>query len=575
MTLTAGATLQNGRYVIQSVLSYGTIDITYEALHTYLNQTVHIKTLQDRFRSRYEDVSLRQEFIQRATGFAQSSNPHLIRVIDGFEEDWMPFLVLKSLSGKTVESWLQGDLSAKEAEPIVESSASESSTQGASPAPVHPVPLPRILEMLHQLVPAVRSLHEWGIAHGQISPQTIVIREETQDVVLGGMGLRSLLPSLAAEELDQDTPSEQPGPMSGDTQADIHTQADIQGLAATLYALLTGQVTPLSDLMTQSALPALYQQRLDLDTAVESVLLRGLNPTENETVESWFFAVELALEPASVSAPMADMEKKAIVKTEHGATVSPTDPLSSQGAAPVLTASPKQSFSNNRFSRTRWVPQRRRSWRLPLALGLTSVVAVLGGGHLGLSFRLQTPERLERSPIFGSDIFSSEQSFPPSTHWPGESDYDDPSSRPLFEQAAPDAVYSVPTQPSVSSSPELLDTGVDSSSLDYEVWDDVNLGAEAENDWTWETPVIESPVMDEPPTPSPPVPVPEPATGSLPSEPDVPPSTGEPSIPRVVEPSEIPVNELPPATERSRTGEPDRPKAPLSDGMQRLESDLS
>ncbi|MGB3494683.1 MAG: protein kinase [Elainellaceae cyanobacterium] len=479
MTLIAGSILQNGRYVIQSVISQGKIDITYAAKHTYLDQAVRIKTLQPRLRSHYEDINVQEEFTRRAARFARCSNPHLVRVIDGFEEDWMPFLVLKTVPGIGLAQQLP-DIS-----------------------------LPQTLAIMRQLVPAVQFLHDQNLVHGNICLDNIVGREEsapkTLDIVLTSMGLRSFVPSLR-QSLDEEYPDL------------LSPQADLQALTVVLCELLTGQPQSLSALQSPETLAEVRSRYSQLPDSLDPILAEGLNPTEGQSVSSWFAQLEPSLtQPLESVVPTASAEPQPLLEhDETAATLGDSQPDldasapqnalltplkispeptpepaysevgdSSSGNSATMTATHQSSHSGSPQATQTRSPQ--RSWKLPIALGLTSLVAAVGGGYFGLNFRLQEPEDLERSPIFGSEMFGSEQSFPASDRWPGESDYEGRTS-PLFETpntlnySQPSALeLDVPsTTPSESyqSEPRQVEPSQVEEEEEYNFQEDVNLGTD-------------------------------------------------------------------------------------------------
>jgi len=573
MTLTAGSSLQNGRYTIQSVISQGEIDITYAAKHTYLNQFVRIKTLQNHVRSHYEDINVREEFTHRAARFARSDNPHLVPVIDGFEEDWMPFLVLKMVLGTCL---------------------------------AHRLPhmsLVQTVGVMRQLVSAVQFLHDQNLVHGNLSLDNVVVRDESPsealDIVLTGIGLRSFMPSLA-QAIDQE-------------RLDVFSPAfDLQCLTVLLCELLTGQSQSLSDLRLAETRPDMRSRHSQLPDSLDQVLAQGLNPEAPLSVSDWFAQVEPMLVQAAESAdlvvgqsPVAKAERldeSASIETATAAdesTANQSDPDSSELAASASLLS--QSMSLETFPEAESEPaysevghatsgdtstmttthltthasetttqssSRRRSWKISAALALTSLVAAVGGGYFGLSFRLQEPEDLERSPIFGREIFGSEQSFPASDNWPGQSTYDDSNRTPLFETPDDDIKYSRPsaleldnsTPPAreyYESQPRQIEASPIEEVPPYEFRDDLNLSTDGETfpdedssvDYQrTSTPEIES---DRPLTPTP---TPTPTVQPAPAPPPPSASTNS-TVDILVAPTPINI-EAPPSTQLNGVPKP-------------------
>jgi serine/threonine protein kinase len=92
---------------------------------------------------------------------------------------------------------------------------------------------------------ALEAAHEKHIVHRNISPESIMVRKQDNVAKLGDMMLAKALDGIKAKQITK------PGELVGDlaymaperTRSDVEvdTRADIYGLGATLYALLTGK----------------------------------------------------------------------------------------------------------------------------------------------------------------------------------------------------------------------------------------------------------------------------------------------------------------------------------------------
>jgi len=92
---------------------------------------------------------------------------------------------------------------------------------------------------------ALEAAHEKQIIHRNIAPESIMVRKQDKLAKLGGMMLAKALEGIKAKQITK------PGELVGDiaymaperTKSDVEvdTRADIYGLGATLYALLTGK----------------------------------------------------------------------------------------------------------------------------------------------------------------------------------------------------------------------------------------------------------------------------------------------------------------------------------------------
>lgn len=107
MNLTAGATLQNNKYVIRTLLSQSDWGMTYEAFHTYLECPVILQTLNPAMRQRSDFDELRQRFMAGVRQFIQLQGPGTsARVLDCFHEEEWPFVVLERTGEQALPNFL-------------------------------------------------------------------------------------------------------------------------------------------------------------------------------------------------------------------------------------------------------------------------------------------------------------------------------------------------------------------------------------------------------------------------------------------------------------------------------------
>jgi hypothetical protein len=114
MNLTAGATLQNHKYVIQKRLRQSDLGVTYEAEHAYLAQPVALQTFNETVCQREDFAQLRQQFFSQVRSMVQQPQAHSIRILDCFEEAEMPFVVLEMIPGQPLPlltDWLPVSIS--------------------------------------------------------------------------------------------------------------------------------------------------------------------------------------------------------------------------------------------------------------------------------------------------------------------------------------------------------------------------------------------------------------------------------------------------------------------------------
>ena len=281
-------TLQNGRYQIESILGQGGFGITYRAVQTSLGRTVAIKEffMKD-YCERAKDsthvtmgtqssramvMRYREKFEKEARTLAKLEHPHIVRVIDVFQENNTSYYVMEYAEGASLKQQVD------EKGPLSEAKA---------------------VSYIHQVTDALRYLHGQHICHLDIKPANILTKANG-DAVLADFGL--------AKQYDEDggeTSTTPVGKSKGYAPPEQYRtggvksfspETDIYALGATLYFLLTGKtppesvllnevsldVSPLSPNMAQAVQAAMQLRRADRVTldAFEELLNKELEQTE-------------------------------------------------------------------------------------------------------------------------------------------------------------------------------------------------------------------------------------------------------------------------------------------------------
>lgn len=239
-------TLQNGRYQIESILGQGGFGITYRAVQTSLGRTVAIKEffMKD-YCERAEDSTritlgtqsnremvtrYREKFEKEARTLAKLEHPHIVRVIDVFQENNTSYYVMEYAEGASLKQQVD------EKGPLSEAKA---------------------VSYICQVADALRYLHQQHICHLDIKPANILTKANG-DAVLADFGL--------AKQYDKDGGETSTTPVgkskgyappeqyrTGGVQS-FSPETDIYALGATLYFLLTGKTPPESVLLNEESL---------------------------------------------------------------------------------------------------------------------------------------------------------------------------------------------------------------------------------------------------------------------------------------------------------------------------------
>ncbi len=407
MTLTVGSTLQAGKYVIQAMADYGELEVVYHAKHTPLNQTVVLKTLNENLRDHPDFERFSQRLIESATHLARCQHPNLVRVLDCFDDQGIPYIAVEHIAGQSLAT-------------VIRDGQSLSGSQA--------------LLYIRQVGVAINHVHQQGLVYRCVEPQFIIRNYGTDHVVLTGVGLGALFPllvessALSALGAGVQAPalwSDSPG-----TPA-----SDISAIARTLFFLLTGDRLLDADAVDRSTL---RQRHPHLPAGVEAAIRRGVTH-------------EASLPPIDLMEWLDSLDQVAAPQnTNLSFYPQPTTSMATQVVRPELSPEPVTSFEGRSplKSEAYYQPVTRRSkpW-LAMSLVATSVIAAGAGAYLGFSLRFQETNQLSKSPIFGREIFGSEQSFSPSNHWPGLDRDEISTSRVLFERSGTQSTYAEDPEP--------------------------------------------------------------------------------------------------------------------------------
>lgn len=287
-------TLQNGKYSLDAALGQGGFGITYKATHHLLNQVVVIKTLNATLHSRPDFQQMQQKFQDEARRLALCLHPNIVRVIDFFEEDGLPYMVMDYIPGPTLDAVIFPD------QPLSETVA---------------------IHYIRQLAAALKVVHGHGLLHRDVKPQNIMLREGTDQIVLIDFGIaREFTPDVTQTHTNLISPGY--APIEQYLNQERRTAAtDIYGMAATLYAMLTAQAPIASVLRDRQPMPEPRDLQSHLSAAVNQAVLRGMaieSQHRPSSVDEW-----LALLPTPQPVPHTPLPSDQPVTTTVTAVAAP------------------------------------------------------------------------------------------------------------------------------------------------------------------------------------------------------------------------------------------------------------
>ncbi|HEY9647600.1 MAG TPA: protein kinase [Chroococcidiopsis sp.] len=317
-----GKSLQSGKYSLDQPLGEGGFGITFKATHHYLGQTVVIKTLNPSIRNDPRFAQLNERFQDEGRRLAKCVHPNIVRVSDFFVEEGVPYLVMDYIPGRTLEAVV---------------------------FPANPLAEAIAIHYIRQIGAALQVVHHNGLLHRDVKPQNIILRDNSQEVVLIDFGIaREFTPG--ATQTHTSILSEGYAPVEQYmAQAQRTPATDVYGLAATLYAMLTAQIPVASVLRNRQTMPAPRDLRPELSAQINQAVMRGMaveSTYRPPTVAEWLAllpdAQSLGAAPVATGQP-AGGSTSAMPTLAVSPRANPTVPAPTPSPAPFPGASPAPS----------------------------------------------------------------------------------------------------------------------------------------------------------------------------------------------------------------------------------------
>jgi serine/threonine-protein kinase len=383
MKLRTGATLQSGKYLLDQALGSEGVSVTYLATQTLLKQPVVIKALDPSLQVIQSFVQLKNRFTKETCLLACNQHPSLVRVLDFFQEEELPFLVMEHVPGRTLQERVSSNGTLSEVEAI---------------------------HYVRQIASALGVMHRNGLVHRNITPDAIIQREGTNLGVLVAIGLTHEIAMPNTLPINPFRPSS--------WKNDNRYAIDIYSLSATLYYLLTGEA------------PSGHTNldRYTWMSPIKQAILRGMtrNPEwQLQSIDDWLkllpntsLPLLTTKTPASIPTPSRAKPATSNGHSTNGSTlrVAPHSSVStaSTSTAAVAARPTTQKTISQKSQKPVQPPHRSivssvRSFNLnkhlPKFLGLT--VAATAAMGLGFGFAL----RLSAAKAPGTTILHPAQTF--------------------------------------------------------------------------------------------------------------------------------------------------------------------
>jgi serine/threonine-protein kinase len=206
-------------YKIIGKLGAGAMAIVYKGKQISLNRTVAIKVLPKRFSENPEYV---ERFYKEGQAAGKLNHNNIVQAIDVGEAGGYHYFVMECVEGKTIYDDI---------------------AEGKIPSEKN------ALDIIIQVAKALEHAHNCGLIHRDVKPKNIMINKEGV-VKLADMGLARETADIEAAQTEAGRAYGTPYYISPEQikgEVDIDGRADIYGLGATFYHMVTGRVPYMAD----------------------------------------------------------------------------------------------------------------------------------------------------------------------------------------------------------------------------------------------------------------------------------------------------------------------------------------
>ncbi len=266
-------TIIDGRYRVLRRLGSGGMAEVWCAEDEQLGRGVALKLLARRFA---EDAEFRERFRREAQAAAGLQHPNIVGIFDRGNWDGTAYIAMELVDGRTLKELIRDSF------------------------PTHPLPPGRAVDLVIQILRALRYAHKRGIVHRDIKPQNVILDEEGQAKV-ADFGIARAAGSDMTETGAVVGTVQYISPEQAQGQP-VSSRSDLYSAGIVLYELLTGRVPFDGEALVSVALKQVSepptppsQLQPGIPPALEAVVMRALekDPARRfQTADEFIAALE-------------------------------------------------------------------------------------------------------------------------------------------------------------------------------------------------------------------------------------------------------------------------------------------
>ena len=229
----------------------------------------------------------RKKFVKEAKNLAQMNHPHIVKVVDVFEENNTVYYVMQYLNSGSLSDYVKQHGALDEAIAI---------------------------KYIQQIGSALEYMHQKHICHYDVKPTNILLDDK------GGAMLIDFGISKGYTEEGHQTSSTPVGISAGYAPLEQYQQSlqdfspatDVYGLAATLFYLLTGKNPPEASVVLNEGIG---DKPIGISDTVWHAIEQGMNPRKKDRVQtvSEFLKLMNCMMPTIASEVLSDQEETQVL----------------------------------------------------------------------------------------------------------------------------------------------------------------------------------------------------------------------------------------------------------------------